>query len=49
MNEPFGRVLLESINSGVATITSVNGGLKDSKSFKVIKMENINKKTICVD
>ena len=46
-NEPFGRVLLESINSGAATITSVNGGLKEIAShFKVIKMENINKKTI---
>ena len=46
-NEPFGRVLLESINAGVATITSVNGGLKEIASyFKVIKMENIDKKTI---
>ena len=46
-NEPFGRVLLESINAGVATITSVNGGLKEIAShFKVIKMDNIDKKTI---
>ena len=46
-NEPFGRVLLESINAGVATITSVNGGLKEiADHFKVIKIENINKKTI---
>ena len=46
-NEPFGRVLLESINAGVATITSINGGLKEIAShFKVIKIENIDKKTI---
>lgn len=46
-NEPFGRVLLESINAGVATITSVNGGLKEiANHFKVIKIENIDKKTI---
>ena len=46
-NEPFGRVLLESINAGVATITSTNGGLKEIAShFKVIKIENIDKKTI---
>ena len=46
-NEPFGRVLLESINAGVATITSVNGGLKEiADHFKVIKIENIDKKTI---
>ena len=46
-NEPFGRVLLESINAGVATITSVNGGLKEiANHFKVIKIENIHKKTI---
>ena len=43
-NEPFGRVLLESINAGVATITSINGGLKEIAShFKVIKIENIEK------
>ena len=46
-NEPFGRVLLESINAGVATITSIKGGLKEIAShFKVIKIENIDKKTI---
>jgi len=46
-NEPFGRVLLESINAGVATITSINGGLKEiTNHFKVIKIENIDKKTI---
>ena len=46
-NEPFGRVLLESINAGVATITSINGGLKEiANHFKVIKIENIDKKTI---
>ena len=46
-NEPFGRVLLESINAGVATITSVNGGLKEiANHFNVIKMKNIDKKTI---
>jgi len=46
-NEPFGRVLLESINAGVATITSVNGGLKEiANHFKVIKIKNIDKKTI---
>tara|TARA_B100000927_G_scaffold153173_1_gene123442 strand:+ start:1044 stop:2129 length:1086 start_codon:yes stop_codon:yes gene_type:complete len=46
-NEPFGRVLLESVNAGVATITSVNGGLKEiADHFKVIKIENIDKKTI---
>ena len=46
-NEPFGRVLLESINAGAATITSVNGGLKEiADHFKVIKIENIDKKTI---
>lgn len=46
-NEPFGRVLLESVNAGVATITSVNGGLKEiADYFKVIKIKNIDKKTI---
>ena len=46
-NEPFGRTLLESVNAGVATITSLNGGLKEIASyFRVIKLKIIDKKTI---
>ncbi len=46
-NEPFGRVALESINARVATITSINGGLREiADHFKVIKLRNIDKKTI---
>ena len=46
-DEPFGRVALESINAGVATIISINGGLKEiAEHFKVIKLRNIDKKTI---
>jgi len=46
-NEPFGRVALESISAKVATITSINGGLKEiADHFKVIKLRNIDKKTI---
>ena len=46
-NEPFGRVALESISARVATITSINGGLKEiADHFKVIKLRNIDKKTI---
>ena len=46
-DEPFGRVLLESINAGTATITSTNGGLKEiARHFKVLKLKEINKKTI---
>ena len=46
-DEPFGRVLLESINAGTATITSTTGGLKEiARHFKVIKLKEINKKTI---
>ena len=45
--EPFGRTLIESINAGTATITSTNGGLKEiARYFKVLKLSEINKKTI---
>lgn len=46
-DEPFGRTLLESINSGASTISSTNGGLKEiCKHFKVVKLNKINKKSI---
>ena len=36
--------LLESVNAGVATITSLNGGLKEIAShFRVIKLKIIEK------
>ena len=47
IEEGFGRVLLESVFAGTATITSTKGGLKEiSDYFNVIKLKEINKKTI---
>jgi glycosyltransferase involved in cell wall biosynthesis len=46
-NEPFGRTLIESLNSGCAVISSQNGGLAEiSRHFKLIKLRNPSKITI---
>ena len=48
-DEPFGRTLIESINSGTATISSNKGGLKEiNKFFKTIILKKIDKKTIYI-
>ena len=48
-DEPFGRTLIESINSGTATISSNRGGLREiNKFFKTIKLNKIDKKTIYI-
>ena len=48
-NEPFGRTLIESINSGTATISSNKGGLREiNKYFKTIILNKIDKKTIYI-
>jgi len=48
-NEPFGRTLIESINSGTATISSNKGGLKEiNKFFKTLILNKIDKKTIYI-
>ncbi len=48
-DEPFGRTLIESINSGTATISSNKGGLKEiNKFFKTFIINKIDKKTIYI-